>query len=161
MKETELNNQLSQFDGHELEDRLEDIPEDVNEDDIEMSSYYQEEVTEEDLLKREIEDMKTELHGFEEKICAVNNIAAELEARLKSPEDDDEDTDNLTGSEMANLFRQNVEKIQKVQSLKMHIEAQLFLNLRYVQKNFMVPIPNPTQYWAPEFGYKLYYIILD
>ena len=139
MKETELNNQLSQFDEDELEDRLEDIPEDVNEDDIEMSSYYQEEVTEEDLLKREIEDMKTELHGFEEKICAVNNIAAELEARLKSSEDDDEDTDNLTGSEMANLFRQNVEKIQKVQSLKIHIEAQLFLNLRYFQTTLWTP----------------------
>ena len=128
MKETDLNNQLSQFDDHE--DRLQDIPEDENEDFMELSSYCQEEMTEEDLLKKEIEDMKNELHGFEEKICAVNNIAAELEARLKSPEDENEDTDNLTGSEMANLFKQNAEKIQKVQFLKMHIEAQLFLNLR-------------------------------
>ena len=123
MKETDLNNQLSQFD----EDRLEDIPEDINEDFSEMSSSVG---TEEDLLKKEIEDMKIELHAFEDKICAVNNIAAELEARLKSPEDDEEETDNLTGSEMAKLFKQNAEKIQKVQFLKMHIEAQLFLNLR-------------------------------
>ena len=123
MKETDLNNQLSQFD----EDRLEDIPEDINEDFSEMSSSAG---TEEDLLKKEIEDMKIELHAFEDKICAVNNIAAELEARLKSPEDDEEETDNLTGSEMAKLFKQNAEKIQKIQFLKMHIEAQLFLNLR-------------------------------
>ena len=123
MKETDLNNQLSQFDV----DRLEDIPEDINEDFSEMSSSVG---TEEDLLKKEIEDMKIELHAFEDKICAVNNIAAELEARLKSPEDDEEETDNLTGSEMAKLFKQNAEKIQKVQFLKMHIEAQLFLNLR-------------------------------
>ena len=123
MKETDLNNQLSQFD----EDRLEDIPEDINEDFSEMSSSVE---TEEDLLKKEIEDMKIELHAFEDKICAVNNIAAELEARLKSPEDDEDETDNLTGSEMAKLFKQNAEKIQKIQFLKMHIEAQLFLNLR-------------------------------
>ena len=126
MKETDLNNQLSQFD----EDRLEEIPEDINEDFSEMSNFSSRVETEEDLLKKEIEDMKVELHAFEDKICAVNNIAAELEARLKSPEDDEEETDNLTGAEMANLFKQNAEKIQKVQFLKMHIEAQLFLNLR-------------------------------
>lgn len=126
MKETDLNNQLSQFD----EDRLEDIPEDMNEEFSEQSSMCQSVETEEELLKKEIEDMKIELHAFEDKICAVNNIAAELEARLKSPEDDNEETDNLTGSEMAKLFKQNAEKIKKVQLLKMHIEAQLFLNLR-------------------------------
>ena len=75
MKETDLNNQLSQFDDHE--DRLEDIPEDENKEFMELSSYYREEMTEEDRLNKEIEDMKNELHGFEEKICAVNNIAAE------------------------------------------------------------------------------------
>ena len=129
MKETDLNNQLSQFD-EDVNSRLEDIPEDINEDFSEMSSMCQSVETEEDLLKKEIEDMKIELHAFEDKICAVNNIAAELEARLKSPEDDEEETDNLTGSEMAKLFKQNAEKIQKIQFLKMHMEAQLFLNLR-------------------------------